>query len=163
MIRATFTTSFPTIPNMAAVTRTALRQAVKSAPVQRAFARAIAEPPVSQKVKNPTAYMTPKQRRYVFANVALPYQRTGGVTDKWKLLVIEAGDGGRVVLENKSRAARYVHGTATGRDQQRFLRLSGWTPTPEIKAAVFSAVIEEMRRGFTPVLRDAMRVTGGVR
>jgi hypothetical protein len=163
MIRSTLTTTFPTMPDMAAVTRTALRQAVKSAPVQRAYARAIAEPPVSQKVKNPTQYMTAKQIRYLFANVALPYQRTGGITDKWKLIVIEAGSGGSVVLENRSKAARYVHGTKTGRDQQTFLRLSGWTPTPEIRAAVFGAVLDEMRRSFTPVLRDAMRVTGGPR
>jgi hypothetical protein len=155
-------TRFPTIPDMGPVTRTVLRQAVKSAPVQRVYARAIAEPPVAQKVKNPTRYMTAKQIRYVWANVELPHQRTGGVTDKWRLIVVDAGDGARVVLDNRSRAAKYVHGDMRGRHQQTFLRLSGWTPAIEVRRVTFAAIIEQMRRDFTPALRDAMRVDGRV-
>jgi hypothetical protein len=162
MIRSTLTTDFPTIPDMGAVTNTALNQAVKSSRVQRTYARAIAEPPKSAK-RPPMAKMTKKQRGYVFANIDLPHQRTGGIVDKCRLLVIRAGDGSTVVLANKSSKARHVLGDMRGRGQQQFLRDNQWTPAIEVKRETFTVIIEEMRRGFTPAFRDAMRVTGGVR
>jgi hypothetical protein len=161
MNKTSMVTSFPTIPDMGPVTRTVLRQAVKSAPVQRVYARAIAEPPVSAK-RPPMAKMTPKQRRWVFANIDLPHQRTGGIVDQWKLLVIEAGDGGRVVLSNSARGAKHALGDMRGRHQQQFMRDNQWTPATEVRRVTFAAIIEQMRRDFTPTLRDAMRVDGRV-
>jgi hypothetical protein len=162
MIRTRLDVTFPTVPDMGAVTRTLMRQAVKSPSVQRAFARAIAEPPVSAK-RPPMAKMTKKQRGYVFANIDLPHQRTGGIVDKWRLIVVDAGDGGRIVLENRSKKARHVLGDMRGRGQQQFLRDNQWTPAIEVKQVTFEAILDEMRRGLTPVLRNAMQVRGGLR
>jgi hypothetical protein len=162
MIRSTLTTDFPAIPKMGPVTNTLLNQAIKSNRVQRTFAKAIAEPPKSAK-RPPMAKMTKKQRGYVFANIDLPYQRTGGIVDKWKLLVITAGDGSSVVLANRSSKAKHILGDMRGRGQQAFLRDNQWTPAIEVKQLTFAAILEEMRRGLTPVLRDAMRVSGGLR
>jgi hypothetical protein len=159
MIKTSIVTSFPTIPAMGPVTRLTLRQAVKSAPVQRVYARAIAEPPMSAK-RPPMAKMTPKQRRWVSANIDLPHQRTGGLVDKWKLLVIDAGDGARVVLSNSALGAKYALGDMRGRHQQQFMKDNQWTPAVEVRRVTFAAILDQMRRDFTPNLRDAMRVDG---
>lgn len=155
MIRTTVTTTFPRMPNMEAVTAVVARQAIASAPVQRAFARSIAEPPKANK-RSPVRWESERQRRFVMATVNLPYQRTGGLTDKWKLVAISTGRGATIVLGNPAPMARYVHGTARGRDQQRFLRDNGWLSTPEIRAAVFPIVIQQMRARFPGKLSEEM-------
>lgn len=73
-----------------------------------------------------------RQRRWYWANVGRPYQRTGQLARGWRSTVQYAGGRVTIIVENPSRAAPFVYGslaqTNALRFQQRFHAITGWQP-----------------------------------
>ena len=69
-------------------------------------------------------WKTERQRRYVLANVKLPYQRTGWLAKQW---FVTPTSNVQVVVRNKARYAAFVFGRA----QQPFHRDRGWKRADE--------------------------------
>lgn len=82
-------------------------------------------------VKYPIQWTSERQRKAFFATngfgAGIPYQRTGGLGQAWKLLSVNTGNGAMLVLENRANAAKYVYGFfGQPRPQQRFHVNTGW-------------------------------------
>ena len=82
-----------------------------------------------------------RQRRYVLANVKLPYRRTGWLAKQW--FVTPTGNA-QVVVRNKARYAAFVIGKA----QQPFHKDRGWRRADEeaSKLVYNRAVMREFAR-----------------
>jgi len=89
-----------------------------------------------------------RQRRYVLANVKLPYRRTGWLAKQW--FVTPTGNA-QVVVRNKAHYAAFVFGRA----QQPFHRDRGWRRADEeARKLVYNrAVIREFSRIIERELR----------
>lgn len=90
---------------------------------RRMLAELQAQPPVWEGKRR---WKSEKQRKAFFATDGfkhgIPYKRTGGLSKAWKVNVIFTQDGGEIISENKTPAARYVQGD----DTQPMHLDSGW-------------------------------------
>ena len=86
-------------------------------------------------------WKTERQRRYVLANIRLPYRRTGWLAKQWFVTPITSA---QVVVRNKARYAAFVFGKA----QQPFHKDRGWKHADEeARKLVYNrAVMREVAR-----------------
>ena len=105
----------------------------------------------------PIQWDSPRQRKAFFATNGfghgIPYRRQGRYEQGWKLRATENG----VVLENRTRAARYIAGLRSGRDvspgkKQSTIHKGRWP--------LFRTIAdEELRNLLADVLRELTKET----
>jgi hypothetical protein len=90
-----------------------------------------------------------RQKRYVMANVALPYARQGWLSKRWRVTPVSPT---RVVVRNAAEYAAFV----IGRAQQPFHRDRGWRRIDEQIESVARdpAVMREVRELLLRAIRD---------
>jgi len=100
------------------------------------------------KVHYPFVWASEKQRKYVMAMLRetnnLPYKRTGGMVNAWKVDVIV--NDGTVIMSasNKNKAVKYV----TGKQQQPGHVASGWPQHKETLSFWAMAAKEEVTKAL---------------
>lgn len=105
-------------------------------------------------VHYPFIWASEKQRKFVMAKLRrdnnLPYRRTGGMVNAWKVDVL-IGDGTVIMTaSNKSKAARYV----TGKQQQPGHVASGWPKHKETISFWGQATKEEVKKSLSKLVNQ---------
>lgn len=104
-----------------------------------------------------------KQRRWYWANVGHPYQRTGRLAKSWRTSASYAGGRVTIIVENPAKSAQYVYGslakTNPGRFQQRFHAITGWEPMYKTVNYWLDAAYEDYQTALYNRLSDLISGT----
>jgi len=118
----------------------------------------------------PINWTSDDQRKAYFATngfrAGIPYRRTGRLAKAWRMVFsVQAGEG-RVLVENTSRAARFVYGSLAKNEQaarafqQRYHRTTGWQFAKETVDFWLEAVIENWQRALDDQFADVIAGRG---
>lgn len=126
--------------------------------------------PPKRRKEDKIKWTSDKQRKAYFAtngfNSGIPYQRTGGLANAWKIDVTNEGGLFAIRVSNLMNAAKYVYGTlaknpaAARRPQQQFHRDQGWPLAVDIIRPMIDDMLEDFKTRFKDEIGDLGSVTG---